>query len=126
MAPGPRPSSSSRPQEAAATAGAGAISPASAILKLLRPSARSRAGLLPPALQPGNRRSPGADAAQAAGMLGGLVWAGCELLQRWDRSLPVEELAREVARPPVLENVEARRRQGAGGKAQLELGLEEA
>lgn len=30
-------------------------------------------------------------------------------------SLPVEELARAVVRPPVLEDVEARRRQGAGG-----------
>jgi len=35
------------------------------------------------------------------------------------RSLPVEELPRDVARPsaPVLEDIEARRCQGAGGEA---------
>jgi predicted MFS family arabinose efflux permease len=61
----------------------------------------------------------------AAGMLGGLAWAGFELLRRWDRrsgterSIPIEELPRDVARAsaPILEDVEARRRQGASGEA---------
>ncbi len=59
------------------------------------------------------------------GLLGGLAWAGFELLRRWDRrsgterSIPIEELPRDVARAsaPILEDVEARRRQGASGEA---------